>query len=216
MIFKNIVYICDMNHHSILTGDVIHSRQKGPETWLDDLRDLLLKKGKDALQWDIYRGDEFQLEIANPADALSAAFEIRALLRTKGLDARISIGIGEKTYSADKISQSNGSAFVRSGELFERLKQQKITLGVNSGIPPLDEPLNLMLRLATPLIASWLPPQAEYVLAVLQYPELSQEELGQRLDINQAAVSGRRKRSQFELLDELDAYYRTQIQKQLP
>ncbi|HLN94656.1 MAG TPA: hypothetical protein VK183_03405 [Flavobacterium sp.] len=205
-----------MNYHSILTGDVIHSRQKGPETWLEALRDLLSRKGKDALQWDIYRGDEFQVEIADPADALSAAIEIRALLRTMGLDARISIGIGEKTYSGDKISQSNGSAFVRSGELFERLKQQKMTLGINSGIPDFDEPLNLMLRLATPIIATWLPPQATYALAALQYPDLSQEELGQRLDINQAAVSGRRKRSQFELLRELDAYYRSHLKHYMP
>jgi len=205
-----------MDHHSILTGDVIHSRKKKPDTWLDALRALWMGKRKEVVQWDIYRGDEFQLEIARPENALSSAIEIRALLRTMGLDARISIGIGEKTYSADTITQSNGSAFIRSGELFEKLKQQKMTLGLNSGLPECDEPLNLMLKLATPIISSWLPQQAAYALAALQYPELSQEELGQKLDINQAAVSGRRKRSQFELIDELDNYYRSQIKKYLP
>lgn len=195
----------------ILTGDLIKSRRRKNDNWIGELRTLLERKGKSPVSWEIYRGDEFQLEINTPEDALLAAIEIRALLRTLQLDARISIGIGDKTYEADKITESNGTAFVRSGELFEKLKSQKMTLGINSGNAAFDESINLMLRLAAPIIGTWLPQQAAYALAAIRSPESSQEEIGQQLDINQAAVSGRRKRSNFELLTDLDAYYRKHV-----
>ena len=42
---------------------------------------------------------------------------------------------------------------------------------------------------------------------------LSQEELGQKLGINQAAVSRRQKRAQFDLVLSLDRYFRVQIKQ---
>ena len=59
----------------------------------------------------------------------------------------MSIGIGDKTYQADNISKSNGTAFVRSGELFDTLKKQKTTLAINSDNPNIDSDINLVLRL---------------------------------------------------------------------
>lgn len=205
-----------MQTTSILTGDVVGSKRRQTDSWLEPLRQLLSRHGKSPAAWEIYRGDEFQIEIPDPAGALIAAFEIRALMRSLKLDARISIGLGEKDYIGRTVTESNGSAFVHSGELFEKLKSQKTTLGLNSGRPSFDEPLNLMLRLATPIVSGWLPQQAAYVLEAIRHPELSQEELGQRLDINQAAVSGRRKRAQFELLLDLDAYYRNRVKTTFP
>ncbi|MGK4568820.1 AsnC family protein [Flavobacterium sp. 3HN19-14] len=127
------------------------------------------------------------------------------------LDARMSIGIGEKEYDAKKISESNGSAFIRSGELFETLKKQKISLAINSGNIQIDEELNLMLRLAMTFVESWLPQSAEFFLIAIENPTLSQEELGQKLGINQAAVSRRRKRAQFDLLMDFDRHFREKI-----
>lgn len=201
---------------SILTGDIIDSRKHHPQDWSDALRNLFERKGDYPTSWEIYRGDEFQLEIENPADALLTALEVRALLRSLQLDARISIGIGTKDFTADRIAESNGSAFVRSGESLERLKSQKAALSVTTGHDGFDDTINLMLRLAEPIVGTWLPQQAAYALEAIQNPALSQEEIGQRLDINQAAVSGRRKRSHFELLTELDAYFRKHIQNLKP
>ena len=189
---------------SIITGDIINSRKLPSTIWIDGLKELLNTKGKNPSEWEIYRGDEFQIEIINPEEALLTALQIKAYLKTLKLDARMSIGFGDKTYFAATISESNGTAFVRSGELFETLKKLKTTLAINSGNSDLDTEINLMLRLGLTFMDSWLVQSAEFVLVSIANKSLSQEEIGVKLGINQAAVSRRRKRAQFDLVLELD------------
>jgi len=180
---------------------------------MDGLKKILNTIGPNPSRWEIYRGDEFQLEIDNPAEALQIAIQIKAYLKTLRLDARMAIGIGEKSHNAEKISESNGTAFVRSGELFEKLKKQKVTLAISSGQADFDAKINLMLRLGLTFMNQWLVQSAELVLVAIENQSLSQEEIGQRLGINQAAVSRRRKRANFDLVLELENYYSENIQK---
>lgn len=196
---------------SIITGDIINSRKLPSSEWILGLKQLLSTLGNNPTQWEIYRGDEFQLEVRNPTDALHHAILIKAYLKSIKLDARMSIGFGDKTYSATKISESNGSAFIRSGELFDTLKKQKINLAINTGIINSDEEINLMLRLSLTFMDHWLVQSAEFILVTLQNPKLSQEEIGQLLHINQAAVSRRRTRAKYDLVLELDRYFRKKI-----
>jgi hypothetical protein len=198
---------------AIITGDIINSREVDSNTWMEGLKAMLNSKGKNPIDWEIFRGDEFQMEVQNPEGALSIALEIKTWLKTIRLDARISIGIGEKTFSGKKISESNGTAFVRSGELFETLKKQKLTLAVNTGNTDFDEEMNLMLRLGTTLMQSWLPQSAEFVLTAMKNPEYSQEEIGAKLGITQAAVSRRQTRSQFDLIMDIEKFYRQKLKK---
>ena len=196
---------------SIITGDIINSRKLASKVWIDDLKAFLSDKGKTPSDWEIYRGDEFQMEIKNPEDALLAAFQIKAFLKTLKVNVRMSIGIGDKTHQAEKISESNGSAFIRSGEVFETLKKQKTTLAINSGNAQFDQEMNLMLRLGLTVMDNWLAQSAEFVLTAINNRSLSQEEIGQQLGINQAAVSRRQKRAQFDLIMELEQFYRKKI-----
>lgn len=198
---------------SVITGDIIGSRQQKSEHWVEDLKKILAPLGKTPSQWEVYRGDEFQIEVANPEDALLTAILVKARLRALKSDARMSIGFGDKTHNAERISESNGSAFINSGELFETLKKQKVTLAVRTGDFSLDENLNLMLQLALTFMDSWLVQSAEFVALAIENPTLSQEELGQKLGINQAAVSRRQKRAQFDLVMNLDRYFRKQIKQ---
>ncbi|HEY1192905.1 hypothetical protein [Flavobacterium sp.] len=198
---------------SVITGDIIGSRQQKSEHWVEDLKKILAPLGATPSQWEIYRGDEFQIEVSIPENALLIAILIKARLRALKLDARMSIGFGDKTYNTERISESNGSAFINSGELFETLKKQKVTLALRSGDNSFDEKLNLMLQLALTFMDSWLVQSAEFVAVAIENPTLSQEELGQKLGINQAAVSRRQKRAQFDLVMNLDRYFRTQIKQ---
>ncbi|WP_281234703.1 SatD family protein [Flavobacterium gelatinilyticum] len=198
---------------SVITGDIIGSRQHESEHWVEDLKQILAPLGKTPSQWEVYRGDEFQIEIKNPEEALLTAILLKARLRAIKSDARMSIGFGDKTHDAEKISESNGSAFIHSGELFETLKKQKVTLALRTDETDIDERLNLMLQLALTFMDSWLVQSAEFVALAIENPTLSQEELGQKLGINQAAVSRRQKRAQFDLVMNLDRYFRTQIKQ---
>ncbi|MDI9256983.1 MULTISPECIES: SatD family protein [Flavobacterium] len=195
----------------IITGDIVNSRKLSSELWMNGFKALLNTFGKTPADWEIYRGDEFQLEVKQPEAALFVALQLKAYFKTLKLDVRMSIGIGDKTYSANKISESNGSAFLRSGEVFQSLKKQKINLAINTGNQEVDTDLNLKLRLASTFMDAWLPQSAELVLTALQNPNLSQEGIGQKLGINQAAVSRRRKRAQFDLLLETETDFRQKI-----
>lgn len=198
---------------SVITGDIIGSRQQKSKDWVEDLKKILTPFGETPRQWEVYRGDEFQIEIKNPEEALLAAVLIKSHLRAVKLDARMSIGFGDKTHDAEKISESNGEAFIHSGELFETLKKQKVTLAIRTGNTDIDEKMNLMIQLALTFMDSWLVQSAEFVAVAIENPTLSQEELGQKLGINQAAVSRRQKRAQFDLVMNLDRYFRTQIKQ---
>lgn len=198
---------------SVITGDIIDSRQQNSKDWVEGLKNILARFGETPDQWEVYRGDEFQVEIKNPEDALWSAILIKAHLRAIKLDARMSIGFGDKTHDAEKISESNGSAFIHSGELFETLKKQKVTLAMRTGDVAIDEKLNLMIQLALTFMDNWLAQSAEFVAVAIENPTLSQEELGQKLGINQAAVSRRQKRAQFDLILNLDRYFRKQIKQ---
>ena len=196
---------------AILTADIINSRKLSSKIWINDLKAFLNTFGQSPNDWEIYRGDEFQLEIKNPEDALLVAFQLKAFFKSIKLDLRISIGFGEKTYKSRKITESNGSAFIRSGETFETLKKQKLNLAINSADTIFDEELNLMLKLSLSFMDNWLQQSAEFVIVAIQNPTLSQEEIGMLLGINQAAVSRRQKRANYELIKELDLYFRKKI-----
>lgn len=191
----------------IITGDVKGSRRAKSANWIEGLKKLFLQFGKNPTDWEIYRGDEFQLEIKNTEEALITAFLIKAHLRKSSLDARMSIGIGDKTYKAKKISESNGSAFINSGEAFDLMKKSKTNLVLKSSNSTFNKEMNLLLRLGLSFMDNWLPQQAEFVVLAIQNSKLSQEEIGELLKINQAAVSKRRKRANFDLLMEINSAY---------
>ncbi|HAH54369.1 MAG TPA: hypothetical protein DCM02_03555 [Flavobacterium sp.] len=196
---------------AIITGDIVNSRKLSSKIWIDGLKKLLNTFGKNPIEWDIYRGDEFQLEVKNPEDALVVALQIKSYFKSIKMDVRMSIGLGDMTYKAKKISESNGTAFSRSGEVFETLKKQKINLAINSGNEAFDDEINLMLRLSLTFMDNWFIQSAEFVLTAIENPSLSQEEIGVKLGINQAAVSRRRKRAQFDLVMEVEKYFRNKI-----
>jgi DNA-directed RNA polymerase specialized sigma subunit len=133
---------------------------------------------------------------------------IKSYLKSKNILVRLAIGIGEKNFESTKISERNGSAYYFSGTLLETIKKEKITLAVKSENKKNDETFNLMLQLTNSLTDSWLTSSAEIVYLQFLNQEKSQEELGTLLNISQAAISKRTKRSHFELVKKVDLYYR--------
>ena len=196
---------------SIITGDIVNSRRKKTVLWIDDFKKLLNSFGKSPSDWEIFRGDEFQVEVKNPEDVLDVAFQIKTYFKALKLDVRMSIGIGNKNYKAKKISESNGTAFARSGEVFQTLKKQKINLAINSSDKEFDLQMNLMLRLCMTFMDNWLVQSAQFVQVAMKNKTLSQEEIGHILGITQAAVSRRRKRANYDLMNESEKYFRLKV-----
>ncbi|NBL64025.1 hypothetical protein GV828_02290 [Flavobacterium sp. NST-5] len=194
---------------AIILGDIIKSR-KNKSAWLEGLKSLLNQYGKSPINWEIFRGDQFQVEV-KPEEALFVAIRIKSFLRSIKCDARMSIGLGEKSFKAKKISESNGTAFINSGETFETLKKERKTLAITSADENWNIEMNLLLRFATTIMDNWPSQTAEFVIFALENPQLSQEKIGEKLAINQAAVSRRKSRAQFDLIMDLNDFYQEKL-----
>jgi len=193
---------------AIITGDLINSENHPSSEWLPVIKDYFSRFGGSPMVWEIYRGDEFQLKV-NQENALYTAMQIKAILKSiKGLDVRMGIGIGLETFMGSGVSESNGSAYQRSGRKFDALKDSKVNLSIATGEENYDSTLNLMLRLALDFMDGWSVVSAEIVAMVLDNPTVSQKELAQQLNIKQSAVSQRLKRARMELVLEVLAYYK--------
>lgn len=196
----------------VITGDIINSKKNSPKIWLTPLKKELDKIGKSPKFWEIYRGDSFQLLINKPGDALLVVMKIKATLKSIwGINVRMAIGMGNRTYNAAKITESNGSAFVHSGEKFELLRQEKQNLTIKSDWPQFDKEMNLYLKLALIAMDNWTVNAAEIVRIAMENPDKSQEELGHIIGIKQSAISNRLKRAYYEEIIDVNEMYQIKI-----
>ncbi len=201
---------------AVITGDIVNSEQYPSSIWMPLLKKVLKKYGKHPEIWDIYRGDEFQVK-TSPLAALEATIKIKAVIKTvKNLDVRLAIGIGDETYSGGRITEANGSAYKRSGRMFETLKEEKRTLALASGNDSQDQTLNFMIKLALDFMDDWSTVSANTVAWILQHPESSQEAMARHFNIQQSAVSQRQKRARMHLLQELLTFYQQTIKQIAP
>jgi hypothetical protein len=198
---------------SIITGDIIKSRKAlSEDSWLMPLKSALSKLSNDASFYDIYRGDSFQLECTNIEDSFRTTVYIKAFLKSiKGLDVRMSIGIGTKDYQGNSVSESNGEAFIYSGETFETLKKEKVNLKLKTSNDVLNNELNLYFKLALIAMDNWTTNSAEIVKLTLEHPNMIQKALAKLVDIRQDAVSKRQNRAYLDEILELDSLYRQKI-----
>jgi len=192
---------------AILTGDIINSAGYKTTDWMPILKNFLLNLGNTPGVWEIYRGDEFQIRI-EPEKALEVAIQIKALIKTiKNLDVRIGIGLGDEDFRGAGVSESNGSAYQRSGRTLNMLKKKKINLAIATEDPQLEDTLNLILKLGSDFMDGWSVVSAEIIVLALQKPGASQKEIADQLQIQQSAVSQRQKRARLDLVKDLLNYY---------
>ncbi len=209
---------------AIITGDIIASRKLvNQEKWLTPLKNLLGKWGESPKDWKLDRGDSFQIEIPNIEEVLKKAFEIKSLIKkvdpidehkkNSTIDVRLAIGIGDKTYIGENISESNGTAFINSGEKFDLLKKENVTIGVKTPWQDFDEEINLYLKLVGTFMDKWTVSSAELIQIVLKNPNINQEEIGRILGIQQSGVSRRWNRANVNEILEVERMFRKKINK---
>lgn len=198
---------------AVITGDIIASRLVlDQDKWLVPLKSLFNNWGIRSKDWELERGDFFQVEVNNPLDALKKALQIKALIKkVEPLDVRMAIGIGEKTYTGESISESNGEAFIYSGEKFDSLDKENITLGIKTTWEEFDEEMNLYLKLAATFMNKWSVSSAELMEIVLKEANITQDEIGKRLGIKQNSVSGRWNRANVNEILEVEKMFRKKI-----
>ncbi|WP_024479867.1 SatD family protein [Cellulophaga baltica] len=198
---------------AVLTGDIVNSERYKTSEWMSVLKKQLSEIGEAPRDWDVFRGDEFQLKVP-VVDALRVAILLKAKIKMiKGLDVRMGIGLGEETFVGSKISESNGSAYHFSGRIFETLKEQKLKLALATEDKKLQRILNLILKLALDFMDDWSVVSAEIITISLENPELQQQEIADQLGMKQSAVSQRQKRARLDLVLELLSFYKDAIKQ---
>ncbi|MBW7891373.1 MAG: hypothetical protein H3C48_10195 [Chitinophagaceae bacterium] len=195
---------------ALITGDLVNSVQVSPKEWMPVLTRFLNKQGRSPKAWEIFRGDSFQFR-CSPAAAFKKFLVLKSLIKQiAGLDIRVSIGVGTMEYAAERISASNGTAFLHSGRAFDNMKDKQY-LVFGTGDEKTDLTLNLFARFASLVMDNWSTSVAETVQVFLEKPDWNQQQVAEKLKINQSAVSQNRRRAQLDLLLELDNYYSTCI-----
>lgn len=202
---------------SVITGDVINSTQVvNQNLWLTPLKKSLQFVSKDRSKYEIFRGDSFQLEVEDIYKGFETAVYIKSCIKSiKGFDVRLAIGIGEKSYEGKTVSESNGEAFIYSGQAFETLKKEKVNLKVLTENSDIDMELNLYFKLILIAMDNWTVNSAEIVKLSLENPNMIQSELAKLVDISQDAVSKRQKRAYLDEIRELHHLYKFKIDKEM-
>ena len=202
---------------SVITGDIIKSRDAENSEWISSLKDALKTLSTDESYWEIYRGDSFQIEIKDIHKSFEAALYIKANIKMiKGLDVRMAIGIGDKSFKGKKVTESNGEAFRFSGETIESLKKEKLNLKIKTKNETINNELNLYFKLALLSIDNWTTNSAEIVKLSLEHPNKFQKDLAKLIGTNQDAISKRIKRASLDEILELNEMYKQKIETLLP
>ncbi len=200
---------------SVITGDIINSRDVLAETWLPILKQSFNKIGKTSKTWEIFRGDSFQIEIEHIANALLFAIELKAAIKKiKDLDIRLAIGIGSKNFEASKITEANGEAFVNSGYAFDHLLKKQ-NLALKTPWKDINEEFEVSLGLSLLIMDNWTVNSAEFVNIYLENPNSTQKVIAKKLAISESSASERRKRAGFDEIMKLEKRYRALMNKKL-
>lgn len=200
---------------SVITGDIINSRGVSAETWLPLLKDSFNSIGKTPKTWELFRGDSFQIEIENITDALLYAIKLKATIKKiKDLDIRLAIGIGNKSFDTEKITEANGEAFVNSGYAFDHLLKKQ-NLALKTPWEDINEEFEVSLGLGLLIMDNWTTNSAAFVNMSLQNPESTQKIIAKKLTISESSASERRKRSGFDEIMKLEKRYRKLMNQKL-
>lgn len=196
---------------AVITGDIINSRKVSSESWLPNLKEYFASSIVDSDKWEVYRGDSFQLEV-RVEKALEVALCIKALIKSNNkIDVRMAIGIGEKDFKGNKITESYGTAYINSGESFERIKSN--TLILKSPFSEFDEYFNPILKLLSFISNNWKPVTSETIFYALTHQNLLQKEIAEKLSKDTTTVNKALKRGGYDEVVEILNLYSKKIQQ---
>ena len=201
-----------MAHYTVMTGDIMGSRQLSSVAWQHALEEILSSFGKEPANWQRFRGDSFQLCLGPRYNGLREAIKIKARIKMlRHADVRLGLGVGSVDEHAARVTESNGEAFVFSGEVFDTLKARKSSLAVKTRWPGFDRDINLILDWALVTMDQWLVNSAEVAYHSLCQPEATQQQLGEMMNIAQNTVSSRKSRAHIGLVEDLLAWYHQRL-----
>jgi hypothetical protein len=194
---------------AVLTGDLVHSQKAQPtqiEAAMQQLsitaRDLSNITDADT-RFTRFRGDGWQVVIADAGLVLRACLILLADLRASGIgmETRISAGIGMiESLGTANLSDATGRAFFVSGNHLDIMPQRR-RLFIAGGRDADQTWQAAIFDLVEWQSGTWTQAQAQAVAMALRPDWQTHQDLADRLDITRQAVQSRLDGAGFQRLD---------------
>lgn len=181
---------------AIITGDIVDSTKMVADErnfmlrTLQSLPEMLLPLTK--IDLEIFRGDSFQIRVANPVDSLKTALAIRAHIRSfkfsehnRQWDARLAIGIGTVEYESGTLATSDGEAYRVSGRGLDSIGKSRLI--IETPWEDVNKELRVSTAFADDIISGWTQSQSRVIFQSL-ITGLSHAEIGNILGISRQMV----------------------------
>lgn len=197
-----------MKNNSVLTGDVINSRNISDKIHFINTINEVFRETENRLLINnpiqISRGDSFQTLLKKPSDSLKAILLIKSGLMSKSpenflYNVRISVGIGSVEFPHDNINIANGKAFELSGIVLESMKKKGVEISIVTLNPKINKALEILNLMLETIINKWSKKNAEVVYLSLLH-DLNQIEIAQKLKISQSAIQQRLVSANFKVI----------------
>jgi len=182
---------------SVLTGDLIKSRQAGAAA-VDQTFDILSDAASSfGAAWDLdlrftrHRGDGWQIVLTNPGLLLDAALYFVARLRAgqTRIATRISIGVGTvETLGSRDLADATGPAFFISGDALAQMARNRIIALAGQGVGAAQVGI---IDLAECIATGWTTTQAEVVALSLEGHSPRHEDIADALGVTRQAIQNR-------------------------
>lgn len=182
---------------AVLTGDLVGSSRAGPAAVERAMARLAATAteiagwtpGDDA-RFTRFRGDGWQMHLADPGHALRAALRVIAALAVPdGLPTRAAIGVGRVDSLGDaSLADADGPAFAASGRALDAMGRGRRLAVDGDGVSEMHRALVALLDERS---ARWTRLQAEAMAAALDPHAAPARALAARLGISPQAMSYR-------------------------
>lgn len=194
---------------AVITGDLIKSRKIAAEDF-DEIRYRLEQvltylADKYGAEYDVYRGDSFQVIFPSMDYSIKSALLIRLALKsvqTSGqkFDARTSIGLGTVGTQRTKLRSSTGEAFNLSGIGLDQLKGQNIGVFTNS--KEFQTRIDLLIKFVDAKIGDLTQVQIQALYEYLVDKNNSHDAIAKRLNKSRVNTTKLLNMANYQLFDE--------------
>lgn len=184
---------------AVLTGDLVDSTRQ-PADRIDVAMQALHQAAQTIATWPTpnrdtrftrFRGDGWQVVLAEPRFALRAAVVLQGTLGALGLESRISIGVGTaESLGTTDLADASGRAFELSGKTLDRMGDGARLALTGDGVIPQDA---MIADLLGERMGRWTAAQAEAAAMQLSAPAQppTLQDIGNILGISPPAVNDR-------------------------
>lgn len=207
----------EMGLIAVITGDLVGSSKLSSDVFgpvMSDLARLLKKfRARYGIEFDIYRGDSFQL-VTPPSMAATLATMIDLALRSGdfAVEVRQCIGIGTGETGKQGVKTATGEAYILSGQGLDTMKGRGLCIATANQTFQLHS--ELLTRFFDSHLNRLTSTQAEVVLTYLMADNKSHEHLAIVLDKKRSNVTRILNTSQYHLITDYLDYFAGQVEKE--